>query len=110
MKYHILFEKTGTGYAAYSPEVLGCVATGKTLPETSKLMREALEMHLEEMRRDGDEMPKQVARVPHSRDERVEVAHFEYDARGAIRHKAGAGGARQKAAVGAAWEGRVAVG
>ena len=110
MKYHILFEKTGTGYGAYSPEVLGCVAAGKTLSETSKLMREALEMHLEEMRRDGDEMPKQVSRVPHSRGERVEVAHFEYDARGAIRHKAGAGGARQKAAVGAAWEGRVAVG
>jgi hypothetical protein len=29
-KYLIVVEKTGTGYSAYSPDLDGCVATGKT--------------------------------------------------------------------------------
>lgn len=59
MKYRILVVvgKAPRNYAAYAPEVPGCVATGKTLEETLRLMNEALQMHLEGMIEDGDEMP-----------------------------------------------------
>jgi hypothetical protein len=30
IKYLIIFEKTGTGFSAYVPDLPGCIATGKT--------------------------------------------------------------------------------
>ena len=33
MNYLIVVEKTGTGHSAYSPDLPGCVATGKTRQE-----------------------------------------------------------------------------
>ena len=58
MKYAVLYEKTGTGYSAHVPDLPGCIATGTTLEETEQRMREAIEMHLEGMREDGDEIPE----------------------------------------------------
>jgi predicted RNase H-like HicB family nuclease len=58
MKYAVLYEKTGTGYSAHVPDLPGCIATGATLQETEQLMREAVEMHLEGMREDGDPIPQ----------------------------------------------------
>lgn len=58
MKYLIILEPTATGYSAYSPDVLGCVATGKTREETRANMREALAFHLEGMRAEGLELPE----------------------------------------------------
>ncbi|MFM7475917.1 MAG: type II toxin-antitoxin system HicB family antitoxin [Microcystis aeruginosa] len=45
-KYLIVLEKSETGFSAYSPDVLGCVATGATLEETTEQMRSALTLHL----------------------------------------------------------------
>jgi predicted RNase H-like HicB family nuclease len=58
-RYRILVVvgKGPRNYSAYAPEVSGCVATGKTLEETLRLMTEALQMHLEGMIEDGDELP-----------------------------------------------------
>ena len=58
MKYAVIYEKTPTGYSAYLPDLPGCVAAGKTLEETSELMRGAVEMHLDAMREDGDPIPE----------------------------------------------------
>lgn len=58
MKYAVIFEKTGTGYSSYVPDLPGCVAAGTTLEETAELMRGAIEMHLEGMREDGDPIPE----------------------------------------------------
>lgn len=32
-KYLIVLEKTSTGFSVYSPDVLGCIATGDTIDE-----------------------------------------------------------------------------
>lgn len=53
-QYLIVLEKSDTGFSAYSPDVAGCIATGETLEETTKLMRSALVLHLV----DVDELPK----------------------------------------------------
>ncbi|MGR3913908.1 MAG: type II toxin-antitoxin system HicB family antitoxin [Gammaproteobacteria bacterium] len=58
MKHQMITEKTKTGFSAYSPDVLGCAATGKTLAETEKTMREALEFHFEGLRLGNLEIPK----------------------------------------------------
>lgn len=58
MNYAVVFEKTRTGYSAYVPDLPGCVATGATLEETEKLMREAIALHLEAMREGGEAIPE----------------------------------------------------
>jgi len=45
-------------YGAWSPDVLGCVATGWTLEETASEMRKALAFHLEGIAEDGDAFPE----------------------------------------------------
>lgn len=58
MKYAVIFEKSATGFGAYVPDLPGCVAVGKTLDETQRLIREAIELHLQGMREDGDPIPE----------------------------------------------------
>jgi len=58
MDYAVIYEKSGTGYAAYVPDLQGCVATGPTRAVVEKRIREAIAMHLEGMREDGDEIPR----------------------------------------------------
>jgi predicted RNase H-like HicB family nuclease len=55
-RYAVIFEKSRTGYGAYVPDLPGCVAVAPTLDETEKLIREAIEFHLEGIREDGDEI------------------------------------------------------
>ena len=68
MKYLIVIEKTKTGYSAYSPDMDGCVAAGKTRVQAERLMHEAMEFHLEGLREDGERIPH-----PHSYPAFVEV-------------------------------------
>ena len=49
MKYLVIIEKSENNYSAYSPDVLGCVTTAKTVEETLSMMKEALEFHFEGM-------------------------------------------------------------
>jgi predicted RNase H-like HicB family nuclease len=69
MRYAIVIEKADNNYAAYVPDLLGCVATGKTIEETEQQIREAIEIHLRGMREDGLPIPE-----PSSQVEYVEVA------------------------------------
>ncbi len=57
MKYTIVIEKAPNNYAAYAPDLPGCIATGATRDEVIAQMREAIEFHLEGLRRDGDPVP-----------------------------------------------------
>ena len=57
MKYAVIYEQSGTGYGAYVPDLPGCVATGKTIEETERLIREAIELHIESLRKHGDPVP-----------------------------------------------------
>lgn len=68
-KYLIVVEKTSTGFSAYSPDLEGCVSTGRTLEETEKNMREAIELHLEGMRLEGLPVPE-----PHTYSSYVQVS------------------------------------
>ena len=69
MRYAIVIEKAESNYAAYVPDLPGCVATGATVEETERLIREAIEIHVEGLRADGLPIPE-----PSSRVEYVDVA------------------------------------
>ncbi len=57
-KYLIIVEKTETGYSAFSPDVPGCGSTGKTKAEVERNIQEAIEFHLEGLRKEGYEVPE----------------------------------------------------
>lgn len=69
MRYAVVIEKAEGNYAAYVPDLPGCVVTGATVEETEKLIREAIEFHLAGMREDGAPIPQ-----PSSQVEYIEVA------------------------------------
>ena len=58
MKYTVVIEKTDSSYGAYVPDLPGCVAVGETLEETEKLIKEAIEFHIEGLKLEGLEVPE----------------------------------------------------
>ena len=62
-QYPILLDKTATGYGAWAPDLPGCVAAGATLEETRRLMREAIQLHIESLRDHGEPVPEPATRV-----------------------------------------------
>lgn len=69
MKFAVVFEKTQSNYSAYVPDLPGCIATGITISEAENRIREAIELHLQGMREDGEPIPE-----PSSTVDYVEVA------------------------------------
>ena len=69
MRYAIVIEKSDNNYAAYVPDLPGCVATGETIAETELQIREAIDLHLRGMREDGLPIPE-----PSSSVDYVEIA------------------------------------
>jgi predicted RNase H-like HicB family nuclease len=58
MRYAMIIEPGERNYSAYLPDLLGCIATGKTLDELRANMSRAIELHLEGMREDGLPIPQ----------------------------------------------------
>ena len=57
-KYLIVIEPTKTGFSAYSPDLPGCVSTGRTREEVEHNMSEAIAFHLDGLREDGQAVPE----------------------------------------------------
>jgi len=57
MRYAIVVEKAAANYAAYVPDLPGCVATGETVEGTESLLREAIKLHVRGLREDGLPVP-----------------------------------------------------
>ena len=58
VKYAVIFERAQMNWAAYVPDLPGCMTTGVTLEETKLRIREAIEGHLETLRQFGDPIPE----------------------------------------------------
>jgi len=58
MRYTVVYEKSPRNYSAYVPDLPGCVAAAKTKAETRKLIREAIQMHIEGIREAGGRIPE----------------------------------------------------
>ncbi len=68
-RYLIVIEKTKTGFSAYSPDLDGCVAAGKTKDAVEKKMKEAIEFHLEGLKQEKLPIPK-----PHCYSSYLEIS------------------------------------
>ena len=61
MNYVVVYEKSGTGWSAYVPDLPGVVTTGSTKEDAKQLIREAIEFHLEGLREDNLPVPEPAA-------------------------------------------------
>jgi len=64
-----VIENANDNFSAYVPGLPGCVATGSTVEETERAIREAIRFHIDGLREDGVAIPK-----PTSQLDYVEVA------------------------------------
>ena len=68
-RYLVVVEHTDTGFSAYSPDLPGCVSTGRTREEVEANMRESIEFHIEGLRLEGYPVPE-----PSSESTYIDVA------------------------------------
>lgn len=68
MRYMVVVERGETSWGAHVPDLPGCIAIGETRDEALRLIREAIEFHIEWLRQEGLPLPP-----PNSEGEFVEV-------------------------------------
>ncbi len=57
MRYPVIIRRTLTGYSVDVPDLPGCIATGTTVEHARQMIAEAIEMHLDMIRRSGETIP-----------------------------------------------------
>jgi predicted RNase H-like HicB family nuclease len=57
-KYAVIFERAEGNWAAYVPDLPGCITTGATLEDTERNIREAIEGHLRTLAEFGEPVPE----------------------------------------------------
>ncbi len=67
-RYMVVVERGATSWGAHVPDLPGCVAVGETREEVLRLVREAIEFHIDGLKQDGLPVP-----APSSEGEFVEV-------------------------------------
>jgi predicted RNase H-like HicB family nuclease len=69
MRYLVIVEKGQSGFGAYVPDLPGCIAAAPSRKEVVRLIHEAIELHVEDLRERGERVPR-----PASTVELVDVA------------------------------------
>jgi predicted RNase H-like HicB family nuclease len=57
MRFAVVIEKAEGNYSAYVPDLPGCVATGDTVEDVEREIRDAIRFHIEGLRADGLPVP-----------------------------------------------------
>ncbi len=57
-RFLIVVEKANGNYSAYSPDLLGYVATGESRADVERNMHEAVQMHVQGLREDNLPIPE----------------------------------------------------
>jgi len=58
MDYEVIVEEGDTSFGAYVPDLPGCVAVGESRDEAMQLIREAILMHVDNLRENGEQVPQ----------------------------------------------------
>jgi predicted RNase H-like HicB family nuclease len=56
-EYTVIYEWGERNCSAYVPDLPGCIAMGKTREETERVIREAIEFHIEGLIQHGEPVP-----------------------------------------------------
>jgi predicted RNase H-like HicB family nuclease len=57
LKYAVIFEQAQENWAAYVPDLPGCITTGRSFEETERNIREAIQGHIRTLREFGEPVP-----------------------------------------------------
>ena len=57
MQYMVVIEKGANSFGAYVPDLPGCIAAAESREEVLELIREAIEIHIEGLREEGQPIP-----------------------------------------------------
>jgi predicted RNase H-like HicB family nuclease len=57
-EYTVIYERSKRNWSAYVPDLPGCIATGKTRKEIERVIREAVEFHIEGLVQRGEAVPE----------------------------------------------------
>ena len=57
MRYLVVIERGETSWGAHVPDLPGCIAVGETREEALRLIREAIELHIDGLKQDGLPVP-----------------------------------------------------
>jgi predicted RNase H-like HicB family nuclease len=57
-QYTVIFEQGQRNWSAYVPDLPGCIATAKTRDQLERVVREAIEFHIEGLRLHGEPVPE----------------------------------------------------
>ncbi|MEO7854540.1 MAG: type II toxin-antitoxin system HicB family antitoxin [Rubrivivax sp.] len=68
MQYLVVIEQGPSSFGAYVPDLPGCIAAGDSREEVAMLIQEAIELHIEGLKSQGQQVPN-----PHSSSELVSV-------------------------------------
>ena len=68
MQYLVVIEEGPSSFGAYVPDLPGCIAAGETRQEVATLIHEAIGLHNEDLKAQGQQVPH-----PHSSGELVSV-------------------------------------
>ena len=68
LKYMVVIERGEKSWGAHVRDLPGCIAVGESREEVVRLIREAIELHIDELKRSGQTVPR-----PMSEGEIVEV-------------------------------------
>ena len=70
VKYAVIFEQAANNWAAYVPDLPGCMTTGQTMDETNRNIVEAIRGHIQTLREFGEPVPEPTSHVGE-----VEITH-----------------------------------
>jgi predicted RNase H-like HicB family nuclease len=68
LRYMVVIERGDASWGAHVPDLPGCIAVGENRDEVRRLIREAIELHIEGLKQDGLPVP-----APTSEGEFVDV-------------------------------------
>ena len=63
MRYAVVIEKANANYSAYVPDLPGCVATGDSVEDVERNIREAIRFHIDGLKEDRLPVPEPAARA-----------------------------------------------
>ena len=69
MQFTVILEQGESSWGAYVPDLPGCIAAGDSRDEVLKLIHEAVELHIEDLKEQGELVPQ-----PRSFGEFVDIA------------------------------------
>jgi predicted RNase H-like HicB family nuclease len=57
-RYMVVIERGESSWGAHVPDLPGCIAVGETRDEVVRLVREAIALHIDGLKREGLPVPK----------------------------------------------------